>query len=413
VISDSQRPESGGARTASDFVKSAGRFSLAMGLLSVRQATRLLSGQRAQTAAAFDEVSDVASRQLTGVTRSAFAVGTNLQHGLVDAAIGVSRVSPRGQSTSGSATGLKMSLRKSASRRLTGVRTVASGALRRPVPQAELIRRLANYQTEIVAGGLAREQTVTGLWKSEGLATTIAKHRLPQNSWNDPALPRSVLPVVHVGFGSGATSHHLFDAAALNAVFADTCANDYREFAYEGIGAILRAYESGFFKFMAGALGLMRLDTPDGPNPADFFADYLKRFPPHIQRIIAHGYGRIFAFSHMDIYDAIRDATRLPQERVEPVAHGAGFAFAMMNSADLPHILRHSAVPFDPAVRAAFQNGLIYGLVFMEWYMPGVLANWKPESVLESEMIEHARRENMLDLKRGYPLVARLENPRT
>jgi hypothetical protein len=221
-----------------------------------------------------------------------------------------------------------------------------------------------------------------------------------------------LLPIEHVGFGSGSTTFHLFDAEKLNRVFAERCANDHREFSYEGVGAILRAYESGFFKLMSGALGLTRADTPEGPNPAGFYADYLKQFPPHIQRLIAHGYGRIFAFSHMDIYDAIRDATKLPEERIEPVVHGAAFAFLMINSADSPHILRHSGVPFAPSVRAAFQNGLIYALAFVEWYAPGYLAKWRPEGPLETEMVEHARREIALAMERGFLLAARLAHPR-
>jgi len=288
----------------------------------------------------------------------------------------------------------------------------ASGSLSRPVPQAELIQRLADHHAEVTAGGLDRERTVAGLWKSEGLATTVARRLLPENSLNDPALPRHVLPIEHVGFGSGSTTLHAFDATALHAVFADRCASEYRDFSYEGVGAILRGCERGFFKFMSGALGVARLDTPDGPNPAGFFADYLAQFPPHRQRLIAHGYGRICAFSRLDIYDAIRDATKLPRERIEPIVHGAAFAFLMINSADSPHILRHSAIPFEPEVRAAFQNGLVYGLVFLDWYAPGYLAGWQPLGAVETALIEHARRESALATQRGYPLAFRLANPR-
>jgi len=267
-------------------------------------------------------------------------------------------------------------------------------------------------RADAMADGRNLERSVAGLWKSEGLSTTIAKHLLPEHSLNDPALSPPLRPIVHVGFGSGSTEFLLFDAAKLHAVFTARCASDYREFSYEGIGAILRAYERGFFKLVTGALGLLRLDAPDGPNPAGFFADYLRRFPPHLQRLIAHGYGRLVAFSQMDIYRAIRESTTLPPERVEPVVHGAAFAFAMMNIVDLPLILRRSAVPFEPAVRAAFQNGLIYGLVFLDWYAPGVLAKWRPEGALETEMIDLARRESELASERGFLLAARLANPR-
>ena len=71
--------------------------------------------------------------------------------------------------------------------------------------------------------------------------------------------------------------------------------------------------------------------------------------------------------------------------------HGTGFAFAIMNSADMPKLLRQSAIPYDRSVRAAFQNGLIYSLVFYEWYGPGLLAAWKPEAGLEAKLRRPSR----------------------
>jgi len=122
---------------------------------------------------------------------------------------------------------------------------------------------------------------------------------------------------------------------------------------------------------------------------------------------------RLLAFSTSDIYDAIGYATSLPQERIEPVVHGAAFAFALINMTDLPHMLRHSAVPFDPSVRAAFQNGLVYALVFLDWFAPGVVANWRSEAALEAELIDLARKELEEARQQGFPLAARLAHPRT
>jgi hypothetical protein len=411
-VSDSPASGDGVARATGEFVTSAARFSLAMGLFVARHATRFLSATPAQAAGSLDEVTNVASGPLAGMARTVFAVGANLQHGLVDATCDVAGLGPRGQAPSGSTAGLSVSLRTSVTRRLTGIRTVESGTLKRPVFQAELLQRLSTYHADALARIQQRDQVVASVWRSEGLATTVAKHLLPANVLNGEALPPYARPVMHVGFGSGSAEFVMFDVAKLNARFTDTCAGDYREFSYEGIGAILRAYERGFFRLMSGTLGLVRFDAPDGPSPAGFFAAYLKQFPPHIQRLIAHGYGRIVAFSHMDIYKAIREATTVPPGRVEPVVHGVAFAFAMINMADMPHILRHSAVPFEPAVRAAFQNGLIYGLVFLDWYTPGFLATWRPQGTVEAELIEHARREAALARERGFPLAFRLADPR-
>jgi hypothetical protein len=409
---DSQNAASVMARTAGELAKSVGSLSLALGLFSARQATRLLVAPRGRAVDSFDELTRVASGQLTGLAKTAFAVGTNLQHGIVDAVFEAAGARPRGPAPHAATSGPALSLSESVSRRLAGVRTVQSGAVDRSVPQAEFLRRLAGYHADASADGGRPERAVPALWKSEGLATSLARHLLPENTLRDPVLGSRLLPVVHVGFGSGLAQRHLFDAAALQTAFADTCATGYREFAYEGVGAMLRAYERGFFKLVSGALGFMRADTPDGPDPAGFFAGYLSRFPPPEQRLIAHGYGRILAFSHINLHDAIRRATALPPERVEPVVHGAAFAFAMMNHADLPRVLRESAIPFEPPVRAAFQNGLVYALVFLEWYVPGLLAGWTPQGSLETALVAHARQESALSLDRGLPLAFRLAAPR-
>lgn len=402
-------------QTTGDLAKSVGRFSLAMSLYAARQVVSMVAPSRGNGAvkASPDDITRAAGSQLSGAVRTAFAIGTNVSSGLVDAAFGLAGQNPKGESPSGSTSGLSIAMTARATRRVAGVRTVASGALSREIPQSELVLRLNQYHAESTGGASERERTVVGLWKSEGLSTSVGKHLMAENTLADPKLLKNVLPIAHVGFGSGSTEKLLFDVDRINALYAERCAAPYRGFSYEGIGAILRIYERGFFKVMSGSLGLIPLDAPDGPNPEGFFAAYLAQYPPDVQRLIAHGYGRIVAFSNIDIYAAIGQATAFPSERIEPAVHGCGFAFAFMNSADLPRILENSAIPFDAATRAAFQNGLIYSLVFFDWYAPGLLAGWQPAGPLEAELVEHARREAAATAARGYPLAFRLENPRT
>jgi hypothetical protein len=404
-----RQSEKGLVHTTGELAKSVGKFSLAMSLLAARQMTGLL---RPTDTPVLDDVTRAAGGHLSGAVRTAFAVGTNVQCGLVDAAFNAVGMGPKGQAPVGDTSALVIPLATMASRRVAGVRTVASGAVDRVVPQGELVERLTQYQADSTGRPVERAKAVIGLWKSEGLSTSIGKHVLPENSWADPKFPREVLPIAHVGFGSGSTEEMVFDVPKLNALFAAHCAPDYVGFSYEGIGAILRIYERGFFKLMSGTLGLIRLDAPDGPNPANLFADYLAQYPPDLQRLIVHGYGRLLAFSNLNIYKAISEATTYPAERVEPAVHGAAFAFAMMNSADMPSVLENSAIPFDPSIRAAFQNGLIYSQVFFDWYLPGLLEDWRPKGRLETELIEHARREAAAARMRGYPLAMRLEHPR-
>lgn len=396
---------------AGSLVKSAANFSLAMSFFAARQAAAIVRPSR-RSASAMDDVTAAAGGQLSGAVRTAFAVGTNVQSGMVDAAFNIAGFGPRGQKPEGDTSGLAIPMTARAMRRVTGVRTVASGAPSQAVPQGEFVNRLIDHHAEASTGSAERERAVTGLWKSEGLSTSVGKHLLPDNTLQDPRLPREVLPIAHVGFGSGSTEAAVFDRDKLDALFAERCAPEYRDFSYEGIGAILRIYERGFFKVMSGALGLIRLDSPDGPNPDGFFADYLGRFSPERQRLIAHGYGRIVAFSNINIYSAIQDVTAFPAERIEPAAHGCGFAFAFMNSADLPRILENSAIPFDAPVRAAFQNGLVYSLVFFDWYTPGLLENWTPRGSLEAELVEEARQEAAAARARGFLHAFRLDRPR-
>ena len=395
--------------SAGDLVKSVGRFSLAMSLLATRQVTAMV---RPKDAPALDDVTRAAGGHMSGIVKTAFSVGTNVSSGLVDAAFNLVS-SAKGQPPNGDTSALVIPLSTMANRRVNGVRTVASGAVSRPVPQAELVQLLTQYQMEQQGRPVDADKAVIGLWKSEGLATSIGKHCLPENTWADPRFPREVLPIAHVGFGSGSAEELVFDVEKLDTLFAAHCAPDYLGFAYEGIGAILRIYERGFFKVMSGALGLIRLDAPDPPDPSGLFAGYLSRFPEERARLIVHGYGRLLAFSNLNIYKAIREATSYPADRVEPAVHGAAFAFAMMNSNDVPNVLENSAIPFDRSVRAAFQNGLVYSQVFFDWYLPGMLDDWKPKGPLEAELIEHARAEAASARRRGYLLAMRLENPRS
>ena len=401
-------------QSTGDLLKSVGRFSLGMSLLAAKQvASAVMPGKSASGAAAVDNVARVAGEHLSGPVRTAFAVGANVQSGIVDAAFDLAGMGPKGQRPQGNTTDLAIPITTGAARRVTGVRTVASGALEREVPQDEFVMRINGYHDETATGQIERERTVTGLWKSEGLSTSIGKHLGAENTLRDSRLHHQVLPIAHVGFGSGSTESLVFDVKKIDALFAHRCAHEYRGFSYEGIGAILRIYERGFFKVMSGTLGLIKLDAPDGPDPSGFFAEYLQQFPSDIQRLIAHGYGRIVAFSNMNIYSALTEITTYPPDRIGPAAQGAGFAFAFMNSADLPRVLDHSAIPFDATVRAAFQSGLVYALVFFDWYANGLLKNWKPEGELETELIHHARREAASARHRGHPLAFALEHPRT
>jgi hypothetical protein len=306
---------------------------------------------------------------------------------------------------------LSVSLIPLALRRMNGVKTVSSGAVNRPIPQDEFPETCRRYQSEAARQLPSMPRVVEGLWRSEGFSTTFGKYRLPENTLNDPRIPRESLGIAHVGYGAASTEHALFDTRKLHEIAETKCHPQYRGFMYEGIGSILRIYEPGLFKFMCGVLGLIPKGAPPGPDKTGFFGSFFADFTPEQQRLITHGYGRLVAFSRISVYKAIDEALALPKERIYPCVMGTAFAFAMMNSEDMPRLLNNCAIPYEAPVRAAFQNGLVYGTVFCDWFAPGLLAAWKPQGELEEQLIGLARSEAALNQKRGFILPFALENP--
>jgi hypothetical protein len=307
--------------------------------------------------------------------------------------------------------GLKIPLIPLALRRMNGVKTVSSGAVNRPIPQPEYRETMTRYQREAASGQDGMPHVVKGLWRSEGFSTTFGKYRLPENTLDDPGVPRESQGIAHVGYGAASTEHALFNVAKLHEIANTKCAPLYRGFMYEGIGSIVRIYEPGIFKMMCGLLGLIPRNAPPGPDKAGFFADFYKGFDAETQRLITHGYGRLIAFSKLSVYKAIDEACTFPEARVLPAVQGIAFACAMMNSEDMPRLLENSAIDYPAPVRAAFQDGFTYGLVFCEWFAPGFLQRWRSQGSLEGKLVERARSEAALNLKRGYPLPFALENP--
>ena len=305
---------------------------------------------------------------------------------------------------------LKIPLIPLALRRMAGVKTVSSGAVNRKIPQAEFQEGCRRYQQEAAQNVADMPHVVAGLWKSEGFATTMGKYRLAENTLNDPKIPRESYGITHVGYGAASTEHTLFNTKELNDIVETLSEPNYRGFTYEGIGSILRIYEPGIFKFMCGTLGLIPSNAPPGPDKTGFFADFYSKFPAEVQWLITHGYGRLVGFSKISVYKAIDEALTLPAARVAPCVQGTAFAFAMMNSVEMARLLDNSAVPYEANVRAAFQNGLVYGLVFCDWFTPGFLAKFQAAGKLSEQLVTKAREEAALNQKRGYPLPFHLEN---
>jgi hypothetical protein len=307
---------------------------------------------------------------------------------------------------------LSFSIFTVAKRRWGGVRSVAQGAVNRQIPQKEFSSRCAEFQKEAAAQNATMPPVVDGLWKTEGFATTFGKYRLDENTLNDPAIPRESLGITHVGYGAACTEFAHFDPGKLKHIFSTLCQPNYAPQAIEGVGSILRIYEPGFFKKMCGWAGLIPRDAPPGPDRTGFFASFLSNFTGEEARLITHGYGRLVAFSNLGLGKAIEEVKQLPGNRMQPCAQGAAFAFAMMNSPDMGQILEASEIESPGPIRSGFQNGLVYGLVYCDWFAPGFLSHWKPQGTLEGQLVQLAQDEAARNQKRGYLLPFQLENPR-
>src|SRR5579872_2695199 len=115
-----------------------------------------------------------------------------------------------------------------AKRRINGVKTVSSGAVNRTIPQDEYTTTCRRYQAEGAVSPHTMQRVLIGLWKTEGFSTTFGKYRLPENTLNDPRIPKESLGIAHVGYGAASTEHAMFDGAKLHEIAETKCNPDYR-----------------------------------------------------------------------------------------------------------------------------------------------------------------------------------------
>jgi hypothetical protein len=148
------------------------------------------------------------------------------------------------------------------------------------------------------------------------------------------------------------------------------------------------------------------------PVPTDqFYHSFLSAFTDDWQRLIVHGYGRLIAFGNVRISTAIAAAMRLPPVHIRAAVQGIAFASSMMNPTEFHRLVDEIAIRYAPEVRMAFQNGLAYGLVFADWFAPGLLKLWRPIGKVEAELVALARDEAELSRNRGFILPFRLHTP--
>ena len=88
---------------------------------------------------------------------------------------------------------------------------------------------------------------------------------------------------------------------------------------------------------------------------------------------------------------AIRNAGRVEALDVRTATHGIAFAYAMLNSADLPRVLETGADLRHPEIAEGFESGLAYALAFWDWPFPGVLDTLAPRTDRQAQLVTRAR----------------------
>lgn len=187
-------------------------------------------------------------------------------------------------------------------------------------------------------------------------------------------------PIAHMGYGAGFGAS---DPAALIDLVSH--------------GA------SGYSLFLLHGAGF-RLEKP----PTEELLDQL---PLSLHHPLLHGHGRAIAATYRSSQRALNRARSFPARPQASVIQGIAFGLFLMSPADIPSLLEASGEIQPDAARRAFQTGLVYAMAFCDWFVPGILVNWKPASRLEARFIDHAINEAVAGFRREFPLPFRLETP--
>ncbi len=266
--------------------------------------------------------------------------------------------------------------------------SISSSEYRRPLTQEEYVAKMTAIQQKAVRSSDMLVKT-KGFWVMENLSASFLRNARPGQSLDDPQLPEEVRAIAHCGIGIGATEVADFKAQKLIDLIDSFSNPAYRLFAYENVGSMLGVYEPGAFYLMSKfltVLGILPIAPLHRPEPEH----YLKSFEPEVQRLIAHGYGRLLYFTSRDILSAILRA-RSSCFPVGPCVHGIAFAYSMVNNSDLRRVFLAGQRLWPGEYGRFFVGGLVYALEFWEWMSPGLLDGLSPGTTFGSHLVAAAR----------------------
>ncbi len=264
-----------------------------------------------------------------------------------------------------------------------------------------LRERLASIQrgTLTLEDGLG---VTRAFWAMEKTASEYFKQTYPQASLRDPQLPEEVRPIAHCGMGIGAVERLGFAPDVVLPAIHSTAHPDYRLFACESIGAMLGVYEPGPFLSFARslhALGLIPMVLLSRPDPREYRA----AFSAEEWDLISHGFGRLLYFRNHSLAQALAAAQRAEAFEYTACVRGIAFALSMVNSRDVRQVLSRVYAFPNGRTRDAFEQGLVYALVFWEWMSPGFLERFSTPEAAFRERQRRAEAEIDAARRRGAP----------
>ena len=265
-------------------------------------------------------------------------------------------------------------------RALVPLRVIAQSSLNGPYTPATFQSAVRRIHHEALISPTIQAKPL-GLWRLEKLGHAYC--RQGASTLNDAAIPSAAQPILHIGLGAAAAACELFNPAKLTAFIDARAHPNYRLLPYESIGCIWALYASRGFRLVFQLVSRFKLPACDLPR----WSDFTEPFPPHIRRLMAHGYGRMLYFKHASIDRAIREALALEALDAAAAAQGIAFAYVMLNHRDLHRILKIGQPVAQIALHEAFSNGVAYALAFWEWAYPGFLDRFTPAPARQTEWL--------------------------
>ena len=287
------------------------------------------------------------------------------------------------------------------------IRTVSATDFTAPLSQEAYLAEMAAIQSAAVESAEMGAKTAA-FWKMENLSAAFLKNSTPGQSLNDPRMPVEIRPISHCGMGIAAVEVSGFQANRLAQIIDGFSNPEYRLFAYEGAGAMMSLYQPDWFGFVARCFSLLGILPMASLSKPDDLA-FLQAFDPEIQRLIAHGYGRMLYFKNHNIAAAISAARRSRAYRFDACVQGIAFAYSMVNNGDLHRVFRAGRNRLHAEAGRAFCDGLTYAIEFWEWMAPGFISSFKPMDAFERALLKAARDGVAASRERGPLLPFALE----